>query len=153
MGDKDEKTVEEVIVEEKPVVKKPAAKPVASKADFLAVKENFKVEEFELKSTGKVVKIAPAPFVKYHEIISELRDAMSTPETAAEWELAWVVACMVEPEITVEEALTLVDARCPELSRLSDRCATISGFGYSAELEERASQGPEAEEENASPLG
>lgn len=110
----------------------------ASREEFLGAVESIEAEEFKLKSLGKSVKIAPASLVETHKILSDLstiRDNPDDAEARAAWEASWIVACMVEPKITVKDARKLMDSRNPDVRRLSAKCQNISSFGLVDEEE------------------
>lgn len=112
------------------------AQQVATLDEFFGAVNTIETEDFELKSLGKIVKIAPASMVETHKIINDLqmlRDNPDDVEARAAWEAAWIVACMVEPEINAKDARKLIDSRNPDIRRLSTRCQTISTFGVTDE--------------------
>ncbi len=124
---------------------------VATREELLQALQKPETEEFYLKSLGKYVKIAPASLVETHRILSSLRLLQENPddaEAAAAWEMAWVVACVVEPELSTEDAQLLMAARSLEVRRLAQRCQAISGFGVADEMRvaEEASNIDTAEE-------
>lgn len=111
---------------------------IADRDEFLGAVHETETEEFELKGLGKSVKIAPASLVETHKILSDLSTIQDNPEDAearAAWEASWVVACMVEPEITAEDARELMESRNPSVRRLSNRCQEISSYGLVDEEE------------------
>jgi len=116
-------------------------KNVASKEEFLGAVDTPFIEEFVIKSIGKVVHIAPANLVDTHRILAELTEIRANPSDAdarAAWDAAWVVACMVEPKITAKDARKLIDSRNPDVRRLALRCQAISTFGILDESEAQA---------------
>ena len=135
---------------------KDAGSKVATKSQFmtLATKGLVRVEEFYVPELDCVVKIAPAKLADYHRILAQLQDVALDPEQSAKWELAWVVACLVEPEITPEDAPKLLEARTPTITRLANRCAAISGFGAMDEAEARIPpEEDDSEPGEGTPLG
>ena len=127
------------------------AQQIATLDEFFGVVDSVATEDFELKSLGKVVKIAPASMVETHKIINDLtmlRDNPDDAEARAAWEAAWIVACMVEPAVTAKGARKLIDSRNPEIRKLAARCQVISTFGVEDEEDaaEEASDIETAEE-------
>lgn len=118
---------------------------VATLDEFFGAVDDVITEDFYIKSLDKVVKIAPASMVETHRIINELQTIRDNPDDAearAAWEVAWVVACVVEPEITTKAARKLINSRNPDVRRLSARCQTISSFG----IEDDAAASEESED-------
>lgn len=111
---------------------------VATLDEFLGAVERVDIEEFELASIGKVVKIAPASLVESHRIYGDLGVLQENPddmEARAAWQIAWIVACMVEPKITAQHAKKLLESRNHEIVDLAAECQRISGFGVLSEKE------------------
>jgi len=141
--------------------KKASKEKLASKDDFLRLASDEVLEKhievFHLNDLDLDVKIAPARFRDFHRILTEIRESGGTAEEQAELELAWIVACMVEPEITADDAARLMESRSPDIGALAVRCASISGMGYNAEMVARqavsASDDETPEGDSNSPLG
>lgn len=109
---------------------------VATLDEFLEAVDSVNVKEFKLKSIGKVVKIAPASLVESHRIYADLNVLQENPndaEARAAWQVAWIVACMVEPVLTTQDARKLIESRNPDIIDLATACQEISGFGLLSE--------------------
>lgn len=111
---------------------------IANREEFLNAVEDVPTEEFPLKCIGKSVKIAPASVIDMHKCLADMHYLRENPDDAearAAYEASWVVACMVDPEITSEDARKLMNSRSTDIRRLLNRCYAISNFGPEDEQE------------------
>ena len=130
-----------------------AKKGIATKEQLLSSLMEIRTKEITLPESGLVVKIAPTPFSTFHKILASLFEMNDSNdydgEGKAEWQLAWVAACLIEPELTLEEIQGLMEARSPvDIGYLSNACSDISNVGI---VDEQAARVAAAEVDTAEP--
>jgi len=85
---------------------------------------------YEIPEWGGKVKIAPASLQQFFEIVNDMRfHAQHQPGAKADVavQLAWIRACLVEPQLTNEQVQKLAEADARVVRDLSLKCQVVSG--------------------------
>ena len=128
-----------------------AKKGIATKEQLLSSLMEMRTKEITLPESGLVVKIAPTTFSAFHKILASLYEVQGDTdgEGKAEWQLAWLKACLIEPELSLEEIQGLLESRSPvDIGFLTNACSDISNAGM---VDEQAARVEAAEVDTAEP--
>ena len=100
--------------------------------DFIALasrKTSEKVVEYKIDSWDVTVKVKPCGFAKYHELLHDvgIQERSKNPNSELYANKAWILACLVDPQLSESDIDQLDTADSAVMMRLALKCRVVSG--------------------------
>jgi len=97
--------------------------------DIATSKTRDKVVEYFIPQWDVTVKVKPCGFAKYHELLHDvgIQERSKNPNSELYANKAWILACLVDPQLSEADVDQLDTADSSVMMRLALKCRVVSG--------------------------